>query len=206
MGKNCQCKYSSYWTWLLWTDFLLSTSTWGQIQGPWPYNHSTIMLVTPTGPLIKQEAWVYNITTSLVNIKCCTSDRKLLCFPPSDNIIPDSFKVADTVAAVLIYLVIDLFQQIYMGLELANSQLFTSHPSLFPFSLGHVCLLLTALQQVWGTQQYSPRLAWQAPDGKHAYSQDPYQTMFPAPQKSLFLPFSCCLPWVTTVWTSKSMG
>lgn len=108
------------------------------------------MLATPTGPLIKQEAWVYNITTSLVNIKCCTSDRKLLRFPPSDNIIPDSLKVADTVAAALIYLVIDLFQQIYTGLELGNSQLFTSHPSLFPFSLGHVCLPLTALLNKYG--------------------------------------------------------
>ena len=54
--------------------------------------------------------------------------------PPSGNIIPDSLKVVDTVAATLIYLVIDLFQQIYTGLELVNSQLFTSHPSLFPLA------------------------------------------------------------------------
>ena len=96
------------------------------------------MPVTPTVTLVKQEAWVYNTTTSLVDIKCCTSDRKLLCLPPFDSIIPDSLKVVDTVAATLIYLVTDLFQQIYTGLELGNSQLFTSHPSLFPFQFSSV--------------------------------------------------------------------
>ena len=43
-------------------------------------------------------------------------------------------------------------------------------------------------------------------NGKHAYSQHPYQTILPAPQKPLLLPSSSCLPRVTTISTSKNIG